>query len=387
METLPLAPFRVVIDGIKEAGGDTDKLCYQCGKCDTVCPWNRVRKFFLRKMINQAKFGVVPLESEDIWLCATCRNCVQRCPRGVEIIDVMRAMRRLLVPDGVVPASIPNLRTVMTSLASVGNPWGQEPAERANWSKGLEVEVKEFVEGTELLYFPCCYPSYEPRLKKVSQATAHLLSKAGVDFGVLGAKENCCGESVRKAGNEDLFKRLARENIKTFIESGVKKILLSSPHCFHTFKNEYSEFKVNFEVVHITQYLFQLIREGRLKPTKGLGKKVTYHDPCYLGRHNGIYDEPREVLRKIPGLELIEMEESRESSLCCGMGGGRVWMETAKGERFSDIRLQQAIGVGAEVLVTSCPYCISQFEDSKLTLKNSEGLQIMDITEILQEVI
>jgi len=385
VETIPLAPFKVVIDGIKEAGGEADKFCYQCGKCDTACPWNRVRKFFLRRMINQAKFGVVPLESEEIWLCATCRNCVQRCPRGVEIIDVMRAMRRIMVPEGVVPASIPNLRTVMTSLASVGNPWGQEPNDRPNWAKGLE--VKEFSEGTEVLYFPCCYPSYEPRLKKVAQATANILNKAGVDFGILGSKENCCGESVRKAGNETLFKHLARENIKTFIENGVKKILLSSPHCFHTFKNEYPEFKVNFEVVHITQYLFQLIKEGRLKPTKELGKKITYHDPCYLGRHNGIYDEPREVLKKIPGLELIEMAESRENSLCCGMGGGRIWMETAKGERFSDLRLEQAIGVGAEVLVTSCPYCITQFEDSRLTLKDSEVLQIMDITEILQEVI
>ena len=385
METVALAPFKVVIDGIKEAGGDADKLCFQCGKCDTVCPWNRVRKFFLRRMINQAKLGVVPFESEDIWLCATCRNCVDRCPRGVEIIDVVRAMRRLLVPDGVVPASIPNLRSVMTSYASVGNPWGQEPGDRANWAKDLS--VKEFTEGTETLYFPCCYPSYDPRLKKVAQASASILNRAGVDFGILGSKENCCGESVRKAGNEDLFKRLARENIKTFIENGVKKIVASSPHCYHTFKNEYPEFKVNFEVVHISQYLFQLMNEGKIKLTKEYGKKVTYHDPCYLGRHNGIYDEPREVLKKVPGLELIEMPESREDSLCCGMGGGRVWMETAKGERFSDLRLEQAIGVGAEVLVTSCPYCIAQFEDSRLTLKNSEVIQIKDITEILQEAI
>ncbi len=385
METLPLGPFKVVIDGIKEAGGDADKFCYQCGKCDTVCPWNRVRKFFVRRMINQAKLGVVPLESEDIWLCATCRNCVQRCPRGVEIIDVMRALRRLLVPDGVVPASIPNLRTVMTSIASVGNPWGQEPAERANWAKDLD--VKEFVEGTELLYFPCCYPSYEPRLKKVSQATANLFARAGVDFGILGSKENCCGESVRKAGNEDLFKRLARENIKTFIENGVKKVVFSSPHCYHTFKNEYTEFKVNFEVMHSTQYLFQLIKEGRLQFAKEYPRKVTYHDPCYLGRHNGIYDEPREVLKKIPGLQLVEMADARENSLCCGMGGGRVWMETAKGERFSDLRLQQAIGAGAEVLATACPYCIAQFEDSRLTLKESEVIQIKDITEVIQEVL
>jgi len=385
MEIWPLAPFKVVIEGIKEEGGDADKLCYQCGKCDTVCPWNRVREFSVRRLVNQAKFGVVPFESEDLWLCATCGNCVQRCPRGVEIIDVMRAMRRILVPDGVVPASIPNLRSFMTSIASVGNPWGQEPLDRANWARGLG--VKEFAEGTEILYFPCCYPSYDPRLKKVAQATATILTKAGVDFGILGSQEICCGESVRKAGNEALFKRLARENIKTFIDNGVKKILLSSPHCYHTFKNEYPEFMVNFEVVHISQYLFQLIHEGRLTFTREYGKKVTYHDPCYLGRHNGIYDEPREVLKKIPGLELSEMADAREDSLCCGMGGGRIWMETPMSERFSNLRLEQAIGVGAEVLVTCCPYCITQFEDSRLTMKNSEVIQIKDITEIVQEVL
>lgn len=384
METIPLSPYKPVVDGIKEAGGGADKFCYQCGKCDTVCPWNRVRKFPVRKLINQAKFGVVPFESEDLWLCTTCGNCVQRCPRGVEIIDVMRAMRRVLVPDGVVPTSIPNLRGFMTSLASVGNPWGQEPQDRANWAKDLG--VKEFSEGTEVLYFSCCYTSYDPRLKKVAQATADLLTKAGVDFGILGAKEMCCGESVRKAGNETLFKRLARENIKTFIENGVKKILVSSPHCYQAFKNEYAEFKVNFEVVHTSQYFPQLINEGRLKPTKEYKKQVTYHDPCYLGRHNKIYDEPREALKSIPGLELNEMSESRQNSLCCGMGGSRIWMETAKEERFSNLRLEQAREVGAEVLATSCPYCITQFEDSRLTQKDSESTQIKDITEILQEV-
>jgi len=297
----------------------------------------------------------------------------------------MRAVRRLLVPEGVVPASIPNLRSVMTSIASVGNPWGQEPEARANWAK--EIGVREFSEGTELLYFPCCYPSYDPRLRKVSQATANILSRAGVDFGILGSREVCCGESVRKAGNEALFRHLARENIKTFIEAGVKKILVSSPHCYHAFKNEYAEFRVNFEVVHITQYLFQLMNEGRLKLAREFGRRVTYHDPCYLGRHNGIFDEPREVLRRVPGLEFREMVESREESLCCGMGGGRIWMETAKGERFSDLRLRQAMEVGAEVLVTSCPYCMTQFEDSRLSLKEEVGLEIMDITEVVQGVI
>jgi Fe-S oxidoreductase len=167
----------------------------------------------------------------------------------------------------------------------------------------------------------------------------------------------------------------------------VQKILVSSPHCYHTFKNEYPEFKVNFEVVHISQYLGELINTGRLEFTKAYEKKVTYHDPCYLGRHNGIYDEPRKALEKIPGLELLEMADTLENSLCCGGGGGRIWMETIKGERFSDLRIEQAVGVGAEVLATSCPYCITHFEESRLTLGDNVSFEIKDITEIIQEVI
>ena len=383
METV--APFKEVIDEIKEKGGDAVKFCYQCGKCDTVCPWNRVRTFSMRKLIREATFGLTEVEREEIWRCTTCGKCPQRCPRDVKQIDDMVALRRMATGYGVFPASVKPVRTVSAGLAAQGNPFGEERKNRADWAEGLS--VKTFTEGMEVLYFPGCYLSYDSRLKKVAAATANILKKAGVDFGILGSKENCCGESIRKTGNEELFKRLARENIKTFIEHGVKKILVSSPHCYHTFKNEYPEFKVNFEVVHISQYLFDLISEGRLEITKEYGKKVTYHDPCYLGRHNGIYDEPREVLKKIPGLELFEMAESREDSLCCGMGGGRVWMETEKSERFSNLRVEQAIGVGAEVLVTSCPYCITALEDSRLVLNYSDAIEVKDITEIIQEVI
>ena len=389
METV--ADYKEIIDVIKESGGEAFKLCFQCGLCDTVCPWNRVRTFSMRKIVRQATFGFTEIESEDIWRCTTCGRCPQQCPRDVKQIESGVALRRVATEYGVFPTSVKPIRTVSASLIAEGNPFGEKRKNRADWAKGLS--VKTFTEGMEILYFPGCYPSYDPRLKKVAVATANILNLAGVDFGILGSKENCCGESIRKTGDEELFKRLAKENIKTFIDNGVKIILVSSPHCYHTFKNEYPEFMVNFEVVHISQFLFELINEGKIEFTKEYGKKVTYHDPCYLGRHNGIYDEPRKALNKIPGLELIEMPESRVDSLCCGGGGGRIWMETPKGERFSDLRLEQAIEVGAEVLVTACPYCITNFEDSRLTLEDSEATEIKDIpeikdiTEIIQEVI
>ncbi len=386
METV--APLEEVLDLIKETGGESNKLCYECGLCDTVCPWNRVRTFSMRKIIREATFGLTEIENEEIWRCTTCGRCPQRCPRGVNQIEIGVSSRRIATEFDVFPTPVRPVRGVRASLIAEGNPIGEERKTRADWAEGLS--VKTFTEGMDVLYFPGCYLSYDPRLKKVAAATANILNKAGIDFGILGTKENCCGESIRKTGNEEVFKTLAKENIKTFIEHGVHKILVSSPHCYHTFKNEYPEFMVNFEVVHITQYIFELINEGRLEVTKDYAKKITYHDPCYLGRHNGIYDEPREVLKKISGLELIEMPDSREDSLCCGGGGGRIWMETPKGERFSDLRVEQANEVGAEVLVTSCPYCITHFEDSRLTLEDSDdsnGLEIKDITEIIQEAI
>jgi len=380
-----VAPYKEIIDVIKDSGGETFKLCYQCGLCDTVCPWNEVRSFSIRKIIREATFGLTEIESEDIWRCATCGRCVEQCPRGVQQIELGVSLRRIATEYGVFPAPVKSIRTISAGLTAQGNPFGEERKNRADWAKGLS--VKTFTEGMEILYFPGCYPSYDPRMQRVARATVNILNTAGVDFGILGQKESCCGESIRKTGDEELFKRLARENIKTLIDNGVKKIVVSSPHCYHTFKNEYPEFMVNFEVIHSSQYLFELIDEGRLEITKEYRKDLTYHDPCYLGRHNGIYDEPREVLKKIPGLELDEMPDSRENSLCCGGGGGRIWMETPKGERFSDLRLEQAIGVGAKVLATCCPYCITNFEDSRVNMEYEGVLEIKDITEIIQEVI
>ncbi|MDR2018696.1 MAG: (Fe-S)-binding protein [Syntrophobacterales bacterium] len=382
METI--APFKEVIAEIEQGGGEAVTYCYQCGKCDTVCPWNKVRKFSMRKLVREAAFGATEIEKEEIWRCTTCGKCPQRCPRDVKQIDDMVAIRRMASGYGVFTSDVKAYRTVSSGLTTTGNPFNEDRAARADWAEGLG--VKPFAEGMDILYFPCCYASYDPRLKKVAQATAKILNKAGVNYGILGSKENCCGESIRKTGNEALFKKLARENIKTFIDNGVKTILVSSPHCYHTFKNEYTQFNVNFEVIHTSQFVAQLMNEGKLEIAKDYSKKIAYHDPCYLGRHNDIFDEPREALAKIPGVSLTELPEVRVDSMCCGMGGGRIWAETEKYERFSNMRVEQAIELGAEELATSCPYCITALEDSRLVTNHADDIQVKDIMEIIQEV-
>ena len=383
METV--APLQEIIDVIKESGGDGFKYCYQCGLCDTVCPWNRVRDFSMRRLIREATFGLTDIETEEMWRCTTCGNCPRQCPRGVKIIEAGVSLRRISTEYGVFPTPVSPVKGVAASLLGKGNPLSEDRDKRGAWAEGLG--VKAYSEDMDILYFPGCYLCYDPRLKKVAKATADILNKAGVNFGILGDKENCCGESIRKTGDEELFKRLARANIKTFVESGVQRILVSSPHCYHTFKNEYPEFMVQFEVVHMAQYILELIEQGRLELRGEYGRQVTYHDPCYLGRHNGVYDEPRQALKQVPGLELVEMTDTLENSLCCGGGGGRIWMETVKGERFSDLRLEQALGAGAEVLATACPYCITHFEESRIALEDSAAIEIKDITEIIREVI
>ncbi|MDW7710408.1 MAG: (Fe-S)-binding protein [Deferrisomatales bacterium] len=380
-----VSDYKEIGDLIRASGGEAFKYCYQCGLCDVVCPWNRVRQFSIRKIVRQASFGMTEIENEEIWRCTTCNNCPQRCPRDVRQIDSGVALRRIATEYGVFPENVRPVRAASGNMNTLGNPFGESRESRADWAKGLP--VPQFEKGMEVLYFSGCYLSYDRRLRKVAAATAKLLDAAGVGFGILGSKENCCGESIRKAGDEEVFQHLAKENIKTFVDHNVKKVLVSSPHCYHTFKNEYPEFMVHFEVVHINQLLWDLIRQGRLQLTGELPKKVTYHDPCYLGRHNGIYEEPRELLKSVSGLELAEMPDCREDSLCCGGGGGRIWMDTPRGERFSDLRVAQAVDLGAQVLATSCPYCITMLEDSRLGHEQGDTLEIKDITEILQEAL
>jgi Fe-S oxidoreductase len=335
-------------------------------------------------MMHQAQLGLVDFEGEDIWTCATCGACVKRCPRGVEIIDVMKAMRKVVAEVGV--AKIPDsLRISVKNIASLGNPQGEAAEKRADWAQARD--VKTFTPQTEWLYFPCCIPTYDAKVRRMAQSMVEILGKIGADFGILGAKEQCCGESVRKSGSEEIFQSLAKSNIQTFAESGAKKVLVSSPHCYHTFKSEYPALGAGFDVVHSTQFLAQLLEDQKLKLAREVRKKVVYHDPCYLGRHNEIYEEPRRVLEAIPGLELVEFPDSKQDAICCGGGGGRVWMETKKGERLCDLRLEQAIDLGAEVLAVACPYCMLNFDDSLLTMGKEGAIEIRDISELVLEAI
>jgi Fe-S oxidoreductase len=278
-----------------------------------------------------------------------------------------------------------SLRVTLKNIAGTGNPLGEPAERRTDWIN--DSQVTTFTGNAELLYFSCCIPAYDPNVRRVARSTAKVFHKAGVRFAITGDRENCCGESVRKSGNESLFQKLAHNNIAAFTESGINKIVVTSPHCYYTFKNEYPKLGGSFEVTHYTEYMAQLLKEGKLKPTKPVNARVTYHDPCYLGRHSGIYDAPREILKSIPGLELVEMPDYGPDSICCGGGGGRIWMETKKGERLSDLRLDQAAATGATILAAACPYCILNFEDSILTTDRLGRIEVKDISELLAEAL
>jgi Fe-S oxidoreductase len=377
-----VTPIKEASDAIKEAGGGIFDLCFQCDLCTVSCPWNMVRTFLPHKVIRQSQFGLIDLEDEWYWLCTTCNMCVSRCPRGVSPIDIMVALRHILVEEGRVPIT---MRDALEAVFTQGNPWGRARSKRSEWATDLG--IRDFTKGdkADMLLFVGCAPSYDPRVQEVSKALVKIFSKAGICIGILGNEETCCGNEVRRMGEQGLFEMLVEDNLKVFHKYGISQIVTISPHCYNVLKNEYQDSKI--EVKHYTQYIAELVDTGKLAFSNKLEKVVTYHDPCYLGRHNGVYDEPRRILKSIPGVELVEMHDHRENSLCCGGGGGRMWIETKKEERFSDLRINQALEVEAKVLVTACPFCTLNFEDSLLTMDKGDELEIKDISEIVYEVI
>ena len=369
-------PFLEMSQAIMEAGGEALKKCYQCGTCTGTCPWTPITNFNIRKLVRFGQLGIDGIE-EYMWNCSTCKFCVDRCPRGVEIIDVVTAIRNIYSGGGMLPQS---LRTFVGSMSARGNPWSGEQTRRNDWAKG---NWPLYTADKEYLFWTCCTFCYDPRSVKLAKATAEILNKAGLSWGLPSIDVNCCGESLRKVGDLELFERLKSNNLDYFQSSGVTKIITVSPHCLASFKKDYSE---DYEVFHFSELIANLIKEGKLTPRKDFGGvKVTYHDPCYLGRHGGIYDAPREVLAAIPGIDFVEMERSREQSMCCGGGGGGLWMEKLKGERLSDLRVEEALAAGASVLATACPYCITMFEDSVRTLNAEDRIMVKDVTELFLE--
>jgi Fe-S oxidoreductase len=377
-------------DAILESGGTDAYRCYQCGNCMAVCPWYQVDAVIypVYRVPQSVKLGaimtsedtdVIEQEVSDVYRCVGCESCTTWCPHEVSLPNIMRAIRRILVEFGSYPSE---LSESVGRISSSGNPFGEPRENRGAWADALELPA--FGPDTEYLYSPCCVPAYDPRARKVAEATVAILERAGVSCGTLGDAESCCGEAIRRAGAEEVFQEVAGANIEAYRAAGAKAVLVTSPHCYTTFANEYGEFGGDFEVFHQTQLFHKLLKEGRLVPQVALDKKVVYHDPCMLGRKNGIYDEPREVLGSIPGLELVEIPcFNREHSLCCGGGSGGVWLERPKGERLSDVRIQQAVDTGAEVLAVACPYCLQMFEDSVKTM--SLDIEVKDVSELLAD--
>jgi Fe-S oxidoreductase len=339
--------------------------------------------FNIRKMIRMAQLGVEGYESDDIlYGCTTCNKCVLKCPRGVTIIDVVRTMRSMIAETGAIPGV---LKTATGSVHGKGNPWSEDREKRTAWMEGLDVPV---FDGSQAYFlFVCCTSAYDPRSQNIAKAMVKVMTAAGVSFGVIGEEESCCAESMRKIGDEELFMNTAEKNIKLYQDKGVKKIITTSPHCYYTFTQEYPELGGEFEVVHYTQFLAGLLEEGALKLSSTLDNKVTYHDPCYLGRHSDVYDAPRSLISAVTDGKLVEMDRNRKESLCCGAGGGRLWMETKPEWRFSDLRIVEACDTGATILATACPYCISMLEDSRKTTNREDDIEIKDISELIAEAL
>ncbi len=339
--------------------------------------------------------GDFVIDADVLWSCTSCGACVQQCPVDIEHVDHIMDMRRYqLLVESNFPAE---LNQLFKGLENKGNPWNMSSTARMDWAKGLDFDVPvvgedlESLESVDWLFWVGCAGAYEDRAKKTTRAVAELLDMAGISFGVLGNGETCTGDPARRAGNEFVFQGLAQQNVETFKEYKVKKVVSTCAHCFNTLKNEYKDFGIELEVVHHTQLLNRLVREGKLTPVKdGAGaakRSITYHDPCYLGRHNEVYSPPRELLQVLPGAEVIEMERNSERSFCCGAGGARMWMEENLGERINMNRTREAVGTGADQIAVGCPFCRVMLSDG-LTAQQASGdareeVEVLDVAQML----
>jgi Fe-S oxidoreductase len=367
------------------------RSCYQCGTCTGGCAIARKSKLNIRRLVSQfvLRKNLDRLKEQlEVWDCTTCKTCSIRCPMGVNPMDLIIGMRSLLIEEGEIPDT---LTEALESMNRYGNPWGKPKSKRTEWIKGLPpgTKVKDLSKGDHapLLYFVGCTPSFDTRVQKVTQALVLILLQAGVDFGILGNDEPCCGSEVRRMGESGLFAEIVEKNMARFDALHVERIFTSCPHGFNALKNEYPEHR--FEILHATQLLVPLLKEGKIPFQREINKVVVYHDPCFIGKQNGLFEEPRSLLKGIPGLTVKEFDRSRERSLCCEGGGGRMWVEASdeKAQRLARTRVADAVAMGAQVLVTACPFCLLTLEDMVKTAGHEKTLQVMDVMEVLAEAL
>ena len=359
--------------------------CIQCGKCTGGCPVSIRSSLNPRRLIYEALLGerFNPIEKTEIWECTTCATCAERCPKKIRPYEVILALRSNVVESGRIK---PSVRDALESTFMHGNPWGRVREKRSEWIGDAEVKILDEGEQTDLLYFVCCTAAYDPRVQELPRSMLKILQLTGLDFAVLGNAESCCANEMNELGEKGLFEMSQENNMELFAKYQFTQMMTTSPHCFHAFRNEYPE--KNFEVFHYTQLLSRFIHDGKLTLKGELAKKVTYHDPCFLGKQNKIFDEPRHIIQSIPGVEYLEMDRSRERSLCCEGGGGRMWMESeSTDERLAEVRVKDAVSMGAEILATACPFCLLTLEDAVKTTGNEERIQVRDIVELVSEVI
>ena len=393
--------------------------CTRCNRCDTICPSNISGEGLSPRGINQtlkahvhAKYGFAALiasllkkrtdgpaaqqaiAGEDAWMCTTCRACVEECPLTIDNLDIIRQVRTLKVEEGTqVPTMVAK---TLESLFTHDNPYQLPAGKRGDWAEGLDVVDLSDGGQADMLYFVGCAASYDTRLQNIARAAVEVLGKLDVSFGIMGADESCCGDLARRLGEDGLVEEAVVRNCEKFANCGVSEIVTTCPHSFKMFRDDYPLYRdklgipggTDLTVRHSTQVLAALAGEGRLTFSRALGKRVTYHDPCYLGRHCGIYEPPRQVIRAIPGIDFVEMKRNRRNSFCCGGGGGRTWMEEFPAtEKIAEIRVKEAIDVGAELLITACPFCLSMLEDAAKTAGYEDRLEVKDIMELTAELI
>jgi len=384
------------------------EACTNCGRCQDVCPAHLTGKPLSPRRMTQnlkahlwregPKLLATPPDQrqaeaimettvgeDELWACTACMACEEACPVYIEQIRRNIDLRRYLVLVETKYSS--EVRLTLKNLEKSNNPWGLGRGTRSEWTQGLGIKKFSEVSDPEFLFWVGCLGSFDARNQKVATAIVKILQSSDVRFGILGNEEGCCGDPARRIGNEYLFQTTAEANIEILKGQGVKKIMTMCPHCFHTLKNEYPQFGGEFEVIHHIQFLADLIKNGRLKLTKPTDKIVTYHDSCYLGRANQIYEAPREILKSIPGLKLVEMDRHHQRSCCCGAGGGRMWMEEHIGTRINQMRTDQAIEVNAQLVGTACPYCLTMLVDGIKEKGKEETMAACDLSELVNQSI